>query len=67
VFALGVILFEMLAGKLPFADEKALRSTGSAPMLEVPGKPALGELVSRMLAKKAVERPRDGGEVLAVL
>ncbi len=67
VFALGVILFEMLSGKLPFGDEKALRSTNRAPVLEVPGEPALGELVSRMLSKRAVERPRDGGEVLAAL
>jgi eukaryotic-like serine/threonine-protein kinase len=67
VFALGVILFELLSGKLPFEDERALRSANRAPALEVPGEPALGELVSRMLAKKPVERPRDGAEVLSAL
>jgi len=67
VFALGVVLFEMLTGKRPFPDEKALRSAGAAPALEVPGEPALGELIARMLEKRPVARPRDGGELLAPL
>jgi len=67
VFALGVVLFEMLAGRRPFADERALRGPGAAPALEVPGEPALGELISRMLEKRPAARPRDGGELLAPL
>jgi tetratricopeptide (TPR) repeat protein len=70
VFALGVILFAMLAGKLPFPEHdggKALTSSRPAPDLEVPGAPGLGQLVGRMLAKDPVARPRDAGEVLAAL
>ncbi len=67
VFALGAMLFEMLSGRRPFEDEKALRSPRPAPELEVPEAPGLGDLVARMLAKEPVERPRDGGEVLAGL
>jgi serine/threonine-protein kinase len=67
VFALGVILFQMLAGERPFEDERALESRWPAPALEVPLEPALGELVARMLSKEAPGRPRDAGEVLAAL
>ncbi len=67
VFALGAMLFEMLSGGRPFEGEKALRSARPAPGLEVPAAPGLGDLVARMLAKEPVERPRDGGEVLAGL
>ena len=67
VFALGVILFEMLSGRLPFTDERALHSRSPAALLEVPGEPALGELVARMLDKRPSGRPRDGGEVLSAL
>jgi serine/threonine-protein kinase len=63
VFALGVMLFEMLSGKLPFPDAKALASSSKAPLLETPAAPALGQLVGRMLAKEPVGRPRDGGSV----
>ncbi len=67
VFAFGVILFQMLAAKLPFPDAKALRTSGKAPVLEVQGALALGQFVGRTLAKKPVERPRDGGELLEAL
>jgi TolB-like protein/Flp pilus assembly protein TadD len=69
VFALGVILYRMLAGELPFPDDggKAVRGARPAPAVEVPGAPALGELLSRMLEKDPVKRPRDAGEVLAAL
>lgn len=65
VWALGATLFEMLSGRRPFDDEGALRKP--APVLEVPGLAPLGELVERMLATRPVDRPRDGGEVLAAL
>jgi serine/threonine protein kinase/TolB-like protein len=67
VFALGVILHEMLSGEVPFRDAEALVSARPAPGLEVPEAPALGELVGRMLEKDPVKRPRDGGEVLSAL
>ena len=67
VFAFGVILFQMLAAKLPFPDAKALRGSGKAPVLEVQGALALGQFVGRALAKKPVDRPRDGGELLEAL
>jgi tetratricopeptide (TPR) repeat protein len=69
VFALGVLLFRMLAGELPFPGDSgsAAPGAGPAPALEVPGAPALGPLVGRMLEGDPVERPRDGEAVLAAL
>ncbi len=67
VFALGVVLYEMLVGSRPFADERALSSSRPAPVLEVPGEPGVGELVARMLSKTPVARPRDAMEVLCAL
>jgi TolB-like protein/tetratricopeptide (TPR) repeat protein len=67
VFALGVILHQMLSGELPFPDAEALADSSPAPVLEVPEAPALGELVGRMLQKDPVKRPRDAGEVLSAL
>ena len=67
VFALGVILHQMLSGELPFPDAETLASSSRAPELEVPEAPELGELVGRMLAKDPVKRPRDAGEVLSAL
>jgi tetratricopeptide (TPR) repeat protein len=65
VFALGVILHRMLSGELPFGEGREPRLGGEAPELEIPGAPALGPLVSRMVARNPVERPRDATEVLA--
>jgi len=48
VYALGVILFELLTGGRP--------APGAS--LEVPGAPALGPLVARMLERRPVDRPR---------
>jgi hypothetical protein len=63
VWALGVLLVEMLAGAPPAAGAAAPR----APVLALPGEPALAALVARMLAHDPVERPRDAGEVAAAL
>jgi hypothetical protein len=70
VFALGVVLFRLLSGELPFPDDdggRALRSSRPAPALDVPDLPAVGALVGRMLRKDPVERPRDGAAVLSAL
>ena len=69
VFALGVLLHRMLAGELPFPDDagRAVLGPEPAPSIEVAGAPSLGPLLSRMLEKDPVRRPRDAGEVLPVL
>jgi TolB-like protein len=69
VFALGVMLYRMLAGENPFPDDAGRSATGGrpAPRLEVPEAPALAPAVARMLAKDPVERCRDASEVVATL
>ena len=70
VFALGVLLFRMFAGELPFPEDdegREVLSPRPAPALDVPELPALGTLVGRMIEKDPVLRPRDGGAVLAPL
>jgi serine/threonine-protein kinase len=69
VFALGVLLYRMLAGELPFADDEGRSVTSSrpAPMLHVPEAPALPGVVERMLAKDPVDRYRDASEVVSAL
>ncbi len=66
VFAFGVILYQMLSGELPFEGKGRQRSR-PAPGLEIPGAPALGELVTLMLERDPLRRPRDGEQVLAAL
>jgi tetratricopeptide (TPR) repeat protein len=56
VFALGVLL--------PDDGGRAVLGPEPAPSIEVAGAPSLGPLLSRMLEKDPVRRPRDGGEVL---
>jgi TolB-like protein/Tfp pilus assembly protein PilF len=66
VFALGVLLFQMLSGELPFPGAGTGRWRAAA-RLEVPEAPALGELVAEALRKDPVRRPRDGGRLLESL
>jgi class 3 adenylate cyclase len=65
VFAMGVILFEMMVGEIPFREDGT--PSRSAPNLDVREEPALGTLVHRMLATDPVSRPRDAAEVLQAL
>lgn len=69
VFALGVILFRLLAGELPFPERAADAPPGAWPAvaLEVQRAPSLGALVTRMLDEDPVRRPRDAAEVLTAL
>jgi TolB-like protein/tetratricopeptide (TPR) repeat protein len=69
VFALGVLLYRLLTGQLPFPEDGGRSATGPlpAPDLRVADWPGLGELVGRMLARDPVERPRDGAAVAAAL
>ena len=58
LYALGVVLFEMLAGRLPFSHEKMseiqrMHLEAPPPKLDGP----LGELVWRCMAKKPEDRP----------
>ncbi|HUT79321.1 MAG TPA: serine/threonine-protein kinase, partial [Polyangia bacterium] len=77
IYALGVMLYEMLAGALPFDDEdpeallrKHIKATpisisaGAAPRRV---DPALERLVMRCLEKSPRLRPADMSEVLAAL
>jgi TolB-like protein len=66
VFAMGVLLHQMITGELPFSTTSGRRSR-AAPRLDVSEAPSLGELVTEMLRKDPVKRPRDGLEVLDAL
>jgi TolB-like protein/tetratricopeptide (TPR) repeat protein len=67
VYALGVLLYRLLTGQLPFPDDdsgRAAASARAAPSVDIPEWPGLGELVARMLAKDPVDRPRDGAALV---
>ncbi len=75
LYALGVVLFELLTGRLPFEAGtmgellQAITAQAPPPLAalrpELP--PALGELLARLLAKRAEDRPADGQEVARTL
>ncbi|HZA50891.1 MAG TPA: serine/threonine-protein kinase, partial [Myxococcaceae bacterium] len=67
VFALGAILYRMITHARAFPWDRDAEDAESEPILQLPDAPALGDLVSRMLAVDPVRRPRHGGEVLAAL
>jgi tetratricopeptide (TPR) repeat protein len=66
VFGLGVLLFEMLTGRLPYRvsrDGSGALDPGPPP--ELPdAAPALAALVRSALARDPAERPRDGRAML---
>ncbi len=75
VYALGCILFEMLAGRPPFVGAGAGEVLGMHQFVETPTPrafradlpPDLEALVMRMLAKRADERPQQMADVAAAL
>jgi len=72
VFAFGVVLYEMLAGRAPFGGSTpfaaALAVTvETPPPLERPDAAALVALVARCLEKDPAGRPRDGRALVEAL
>ena len=75
VYALGVVLFEMLTGRLPFKGESPI-ATAVKRLTEAPPRPGSlrsgitprwDEVVLRCLARRPEERFQRAGEVLAAL
>ncbi len=74
VFSLGVVLYEMIAGRRPFAGrnmvelvEAILRHDPAPPSASGPLAAGLGVLALRMLEKEKDRRPADMREVLVEL
>jgi serine/threonine protein kinase len=75
LFSLGVVLYRMAAGRLPFRGDSilavlsALANDTPSPVRELnPKVPAkLADLIHRLLAKKPADRPASAGQVIADL
>ncbi len=75
LYSLGVMLFEMVAGRRPFPGSDAIRLASSvlrddAPKLTSAGPwvpPQLAQLVERLLEREPSRRPASGEEVLIEL
>jgi len=72
VYSLGVVLFEMLTGQLPFSNpslrsliDQLMAKEKGAPPLDF--EPALDDLVARMLTPDRAARPQSMAEVLEAL
>ncbi len=71
LFALGLVLYEMSVGRLPFpgASFGRMLSSGAPPSVPAPSReragvpPELDGLVSRLLEKDPAKRPQSAGEV----
>lgn len=75
LYALGVVAYEMLAGRVPFAD-RGVREVMQAHLVETPESiarlrpttpAALCALVMQCLEKDPAHRPQDAAAILAVL
>ncbi len=72
IYALGVTLFQMATGTLPFATGNILRAHLEQPAPDpkalVPElDPAIGQIILRCLAKNPDQRPRDGSALLVAV
>jgi serine/threonine protein kinase len=74
IYAIGIILFELISGNLPFHSETQMGlamkhiNVGARPLRSVPGlgalvPEALDELVMQCLEKDPAERPQDAEEI----
>jgi eukaryotic-like serine/threonine-protein kinase len=75
LYALGLILFEMLVGRLPWERSEALESQMARLAVPAPDvrefapdvPEAVGKLVATLLAREPAERPADAWSVVQVL
>ncbi len=75
LYALGVVLYKMLVGKLPFDGDSGIAQL-HCHLIEPPPRPsdkvtevpqALDRLIIQLMAKSPADRPRDAAEVKEVL
>jgi hypothetical protein len=75
IFSLGVVLFEMLSGRMPFTDASPLGLMLEVVNAQIPDLRALNDqvdaatlqILARMVAKEPAERYQDGAELAAAL
>jgi hypothetical protein len=71
LYSLGVVLFEMVTGRLPFERVNSLEAAlarlatpAPAPSLFVPIEPQWDEVILRLLSKNSADRPASGRDVI---
>jgi serine/threonine-protein kinase len=75
IFSLGVVLFEMLSGRMPFTDASPLGLMLEVVNAQIPDLRALNDqvdaetlaILARMVAKEPAERYQDGAELASAL